>query len=156
VQSPPTPPVTPKQKNVKHQCRYCDRVFNQPDARDRHETVHRFFDCGYCSKNFKTQELLKEHTRIHTEQTKFLCPHPTCNEIFQDRRSLREHRLDDHDPEEFICEVEECGKIFPSARALKNHKNHKHNSSSDSYIDCDICLQKFSSDKLNEHLKLHI
>lgn len=140
----------------KYQCRYCDRVFNFADGRDRHETIHKFFDCGFCSKNFKTQELLKEHTRIHTEQTKFLCPHPSCDEIFSDRRSMRSHRLDAHDPEEFICEVEECGKIFPSARALKNHKKYKHVESDCDTINCDICLQKFNKNEIQEHLKLHI
>lgn len=163
IQSPPTLPVrnnnvTPKQK---HQCRFCDRHFNHPDGRDRHESIHKFFDCGFCSKNFKTQELLKEHMRIHTEQTKFLCPHPTCDVIFQDRRSLREHRVNSHDPEEFICEVEDCGKILSTARALKNHKNHKHphgqdNSGEVVTISCDICSQKFNRSDIQEHLKLHL
>lgn len=158
-----TPPNAPKQK---YQCRYCDRFFNHPEGRDRHEAVHKFFDCGFCSKNFKTQENLKEHMRIHTEQTKFLCPFPTCDVIFQDRRSLREHRLSEHDPEEFICEIEDCGKILPSARALKNHKNHKHPNYSNAessgggggsdLISCDICSQSFNHNEIQEHLKLHI
>lgn len=148
-------PSTPAPKQ-KYQCRYCDRFFNFADGRDRHETIHKFFDCGFCSKNFKTQELLKEHTRIHTEQTKFLCPHQSCEEIFGDRRSMRAHRLEAHDPEEFICEVEECGRIFPSARALKNHKKYKHVDSDVDTINCDICLQKFNKDAIQEHLKLHI
>lgn len=139
------------------------------DSRDRHEATHKDFlayDCGYCNKNFKSQELLKEHMKIHIEQTEFQCTYPNCTETFQDRRSLREHK-NSHDPEEFICELETCGKIFYSSKALKNHKKHaKHfvsdpNDNNDKnqeadIIECEICEVKFNSDKIAEHLRLHI
>jgi len=155
------------QNRTNYPCRYCDRFFKKMDSRDRHEATHKDFlayDCGYCNKNFKSQELLKEHMKIHIEQTEFQCTYPNCSETFQDRRALREHK-NSHDPEEFICEHETCGKIFYSSKALKNHKKHtKHcvstNDNNDNQevdiIECEICEVKFNSDKIAEHLRLHI
>lgn len=143
-------------------------MFKQMESRDKHESTHKDFfayDCGYCYKKFKSQELLKDHMKIHIEQTEFQCSYPNCSEVFADRRSLREHK-NSHDPEEFICEYETCGKIFHSSKALKNHKKHaKHevninNDSNDNQeadiIECEICEMKFNSDRIAEHLKLHI
>lgn len=176
------PAASPKkQVSTDFPCRYCDRVFKRADSRDKHETTHKdfnafgwktdrmvsprnpltfshFLDCGFCSKNFKTQEALRVHTKTHT-QSKLSCSHPGCEEIYQDRRSLKEHESSHLSPVQdnlefaFVCDEEDCGKSYTSPKALKNHKRVKHE---DDEISCDICATSFKKSELAEHLAMHI
>lgn len=116
-------------------------------------------DCGFCSKNFKTQEALKAHTKIHTEPTKLSCSHPGCDEVYQDRRSLKEHEsshLTEDRSFEYICDEDDCGRTYTSPKALRNHKKMKHNDDENEQIDCDICRRPFMRSELAEHLRIHI
>jgi general transcription factor IIIA len=117
-----------------------------------------FLDCGFCSKNFKTQEALRTHTKVHTEPAKLSCSYPSCKEIFQDRRSLKEHESShiDDTSMEYVCKEQDCGKVYTSPKALRNHKKMKHNEDETDEISCDICKTSFRKDQLAEHLRIHI
>lgn len=116
-----------------------------------------FLDCGFCSKNFKTQEALRAHTKTHT-QSKLSCSHPGCDEVYPDRRSLKEHE-NSHSPDDadldYACDEENCGKTYSSPKALRNHKRVKHEDDLQE-ISCDICNTSFKKADLQEHLALHI
>lgn len=173
------PTASPKKQTNEYPCRYCDRVLTRADNRDKHEATHKdirafgklrwdssanvyelssFLDCGFCSKNFKTQEALRLHTKVHTEPAKLSCSHPGCEEVYQDRRSLREHEsthLVDATIN-YVCEEENCGKVYTSPKALRNHKKMKHNDDENDEISCDICLSSFRKSDIVEHLRIHI
>lgn len=116
-----------------------------------------FTDCGFCSKNFKTQDALRLHTKIHTEPAKLSCSHPGCDEVYQDRRSLKEHESAHMDPEvEYVCDEDNCMRVYTSPKALRNHKKMKHNNDDNDEISCDICKISFRKIELAEHLRIHI
>lgn len=137
-------PTSPKKATNEFPCRYCDRVLTRADSRDKHEATHkdiRAFDCGFCSKNFKTQEALRDHTvQAHRK----------------DRRSTM--HIKEEEPmsieTDYMCDEENCGKIYTTLKSLKNHKKVKHSESDE--ISCDICSQAFKTSDIAEHLKKHI
>jgi hypothetical protein len=179
------PETTSTPRRTEHPCRYCDRVFSRGDRRDTHETTHKdirafgklrrllsrhvhackhfkhfylhFLDCGFCSKNFKSQAELRSHMKIHTE-TKLSCSFPGCDDVYQDRRALKEHESHHTTPQgvDYACDEDNCGKTYTSPKALRNHKKMKHNDDENQEILCDICSQSFRRSEIAQHLLVHI
>lgn len=140
------PVTSPKKGPNEFPCRYCDKVLTRADNRDKHEATHkdiRAFDCGFCSKNFRTQEALRDHT-VQSHR--------------KDRRSTLTQHIKEEEPTppeiEYICDEDDCGKIYTTIKSLRNHKKVKHSENDE--ISCDMCLQSFKTSDIAEHLKKHI
>jgi uncharacterized Zn-finger protein len=113
-------------------------------------------DCGFCSKNFKTQDALRSHMKIHTD-SKLSCSFEGCEEVYQDRRSLKEHESTHTiQGSEYVCDEENCGKTYSSPKALRNHKKMKHAEDDNQEISCDICSESFRRSEIAQHLLIHI
>ena len=64
--------------------------------------------CNICSKEFKTQALLKRHSTLHEPTTKHEYKCQTCNKTFGRKTGLRRHELCHTSSRPHICQ--ECGK----------------------------------------------
>ena len=103
------------------------------------------YACDICNKTFKTQNILRQHMRIHTGDKPFVCE--ICNKAFSQMASLKYHLATHSDARPYRCEV--CSKTFklkpPFKKHIKEcqprsihqqqqqqHQQHHHNSSSPS------------------------
>lgn len=62
-------PVKVKQKNGKHPCMLCDRLFSHKNSLVYHmrgHTGNRPHQCTQCGKSFYSSSALKIHIRMHT------------------------------------------------------------------------------------------
>lgn len=64
--------------------------------------------CNVCSKEFKTQALLRRHSVLHEPTTKHEHKCQTCSKTFVRKTGLRRHELCHTSSRPHICE--ECGK----------------------------------------------
>lgn len=131
-------------------CRFCDKIFNDPSNRNRHEqTVHTKkgetsrkslvrLKCSSCSATFGRRDNLNLHMkRVHgvqkgkliMEEDKLLeCGH--CSTKFKAKLSLTKHLIDVHFPSlkhqttSFKCHI--CNKEFRFSNSLKAHFDQFH------------------------------
>ena len=71
------------------------------------------FACRYCSQEYSTRLLLKEHMRLHTE-----CA--ICGKAYRSLKFLRKHMALHPQMKRHTCEV--CGEVFTGLQALIEHK----------------------------------
>lgn len=91
-----------------------------------HETVHstiRNFICEYCAADFKSENALARHQRLHTITTReYKCDFQGCSSSFKTAKSLKEHqKLHKQGPKQFHCDFLNCGKSFNTKKALREH-----------------------------------
>ncbi len=73
--------------------------------------------CEVCKKTFKTQNILRQHMRIHTGDKPFVCD--ICNKAFSQMASLKYHLATHSDARPYRCEV--CSKTFKLKPPFKKH-----------------------------------
>ena len=130
---------TPRLRQPKYQCKYCDVVCNNSEEFENHQKHHhrKTHKCKECKKYFRTQSELFDHLEKH-----FWCKQ--CKMGFLSRERLDEHIETKHEDKK--CEV--CTMTFKHLDELTLHKDMIHNM-------CCECGTKFKSSKeLAQHLKL--
>ena len=134
----------------------CGKQFNQQKQLENHEKDHLdengdflhnldIFTCTVCEKDFKYENNLKTHMKLHTEE-KLQCGE--CGKYYTTPRGLKEHITIKHERiSKFKCTV--CGKAFVKESNLETHKaTHL------KPIRCDICSQGYKSENsLMKHKK---
>lgn len=73
--------------------------------------------CTVCGRCFRTNYMLKVHTRLHTGEKNFNCKE--CGALFAERGALVSHLRIHTGVKPFICTF--CGCKFAQSPALKRH-----------------------------------
>jgi uncharacterized Zn-finger protein len=75
------------------------------------------YTCEICDKSFKTQNILRQHLRIHTGDKPFQCS--ICSKCFSQMASLKYHLATHSDDRPFKCDY--CTKSFKLKPPYKKH-----------------------------------
>ena len=62
-----------KNETGSFECRICKRMFIEEWKLRAHEKNHSGFKCDECDKNFRLEEVLGKHVKIHHENVKLYC-----------------------------------------------------------------------------------
>lgn len=85
-----------REKELKFECKICNKKFTKKVALDRHETTHstdRPHICEQCGAAFKTKDGLGVHIKRHDGTYKKDIPCPQCSFKFHDNHRLQLHLL---------------------------------------------------------------
>lgn len=64
----------------KYKCKYCDKAFQRPYQKVKHEMIHtgeKPYSCDVCGKTFRIRNCLTIHLRTHMDVKGFICE--VCN-----------------------------------------------------------------------------
>ncbi|XP_034477477.1 zinc finger protein 260 isoform X2 [Drosophila innubila] len=120
-------------------CQYCERVFQRPYEKVKHERIHtgeKPYSCEVCGKTFRVSYSLTLHLRTHTNIRPYVCT--TCNKRFKSH-TVYAHHLRIHSTErQYVCDS--CPKSFRTSVQLYAHKN-----THTKPYQCAVCNRPFAS-----------
>ncbi|KAM8713300.1 hypothetical protein ACLKA7_013591 [Drosophila subpalustris] len=120
-------------------CQYCERVFQRPYEKVKHERIHtgeKPYSCEVCGKTFRVSYSLTLHLRTHTNIRPYVCT--TCNKRFKSH-TVYSHHLRIHSTErQYVCDS--CPKSFRTSVQLYAHKN-----THTKPYQCAVCNRPFAS-----------
>ena len=113
--------------SFKHQCKLCDKGFNQTVQYRYHCSSHfqvPLDKCSFCKTEFTSHGSLKRHleTGNNIKANTFVCD--VCQSSFPQKYRLNDHIKGKHQLPRYSCEV--CGKKFGWRSSLKFHLKHSH------------------------------
>ncbi|XP_067122570.1 zinc finger protein 271-like [Centruroides vittatus] len=107
------------------------------------------FLCKHCKKNFKTNQQLQNHERIHTGEKPYSCDE--CEKKFAVKSNLIAHRRIHTGEKPYSCD--ECEKKFAVKSNLIAHRRIH---TGEKPYSCDECKKKFTrKESLMAHLRIH-
>jgi len=112
----------------KFKCDICDKNFSsKPNLSDHKKKIHgggqRDKLCRFCSKEFWSATILREHERIHTNEKPYECK--LCGRPFRTAGLLRKHVMRTHHNEKrYPCRI--CGRPFSATGNRKEHERNVH------------------------------
>ena len=124
-----------------YNCKYCNKSFNDPSARGRHQQLHeskniKSFACNICDKKFTTAFYLKSHEKGHQEEI-YQCEQ--CPSKIKGKGHFREH-VKMHSTS-LKCSI--CDRIFKRATDLNLHMKGFHNKGD--RMSCSECSSSFKT-----------
>ncbi|KAM3968606.1 uncharacterized protein ACR2FA_012064 [Aphomia sociella] len=150
-------------------CLECRKICKDMDALNSHMRLHspeRKYPCKFCDFRFATPEKRKAHAELHTGDMKYVCF--ICEYQCSSENRLKQHKLSvkHSNMKEFLLTgrslVEEGQSTSKTEECVKKRKKEdddkkkSNNESSDEEVPCDICGDKFSSEKdMLEHKQTH-
>ncbi|XP_053395655.1 gastrula zinc finger protein XlCGF7.1-like [Mercenaria mercenaria] len=118
------------------------------------EVDNEVFDCGICSKSYKTKDNLKRHLKVHDDKYKFSCT--CCTLFFTTEHEYNVHKQLKHSTS-FLCIT--CGKTFSRKAHLTDHAAlHEPAANPDKVQVCpfDACRKKFTKKtRYQDHMNIH-
>ncbi|CAG4949822.1 unnamed protein product [Parnassius apollo] len=135
-----------------YNCEYCTKNFATQDSLKNHQDAHKIekrHQCHFCNKAFCMLSTLRDHIRTHTGEKPFLCS--SCGKGFSQKNNLAQHMRRHQGLKPFKCE--DCDQSFVSKGELVAHKR-KH-SGAHPFV-CDDCGNGFTtSSSLVKHRRIH-
>jgi len=115
-------------------CGICNKKFFQQGNLTTHfqnchskDTALQHCDFEGCKASpFKHEYDLRQHKRIHMEESPFSCSEPGCGARFNQKNNLLIHIECIHKGTKHVCEVDGCEKKFRTKYALKYHQIEYH------------------------------
>ena len=102
-------------------CRFCSKEFWSPTILKEHERIHtneKPYSCPSCSRPFRTAGLLRKHVRTHNNEKRYKCR--ICEKPFSATGNRKEHERNVHGVERIMC-PKNCGKHFRRNRLAAEH-----------------------------------
>lgn len=124
-------------------CKKCDRYFDEKENLEKHRLTHkeRKFACETCDAKFLDVHTLREHARIHSVSSHFLCH--LCPRSFSRRYRLSKHLLT-HQTLQLgtilACNI--CDIVFPARDMVLQHYEEIHQ------FDAQTHMIEFTSDRI--------
>ncbi|XP_073842893.1 uncharacterized protein [Musca autumnalis] len=154
----------PSSIDTEYICKICNQKFATQKGLDKHsfwkhpETlIHTKHGCELCDSSYKYEISLHRHIREKhpsSIDTEYICQ--MCNQRFATKISLDKHSYRKHPkaqtPGKHKCEI--CGTCYTESHSLRTHIKNKHPSSIDADYICEMCQQRFTTQKgLDRHCK---
>ncbi|XP_070503131.1 zinc finger protein 260-like [Chironomus tepperi] len=126
-------------------CKMCGALYVNEKSLKLHERRNacqqKSYQCSQCPKVFTDQQLFREHTETHPQDSN------------QPPEEVTSPKVDADPAKKFQCDYENCGKSFKMLSTLKDHlRTH----SNEKPFICNICGRGFSQNtNLKQHLRRH-
>ncbi|XP_067123573.1 LOW QUALITY PROTEIN: zinc finger protein 271-like, partial [Centruroides vittatus] len=144
--------IAEKRNQKQFLCKHCKKNFKTNQHLRRHERIHtgeKPYSCDECKQNFSEKGNLIKHRRIHTGEKPYSCDE--CEQKFTQKGSLIAHRRIHTGEKPYSCD--ECKKKFTQKGDLIAHfRIH----TGEKPYSCDECKQKFTQKgSLIAHRRIH-
>ncbi|GBM79313.1 Zinc finger protein 236 [Araneus ventricosus] len=103
-----------------YQCVYCSKEFKKPSDLARHIRIHTHekpYKCDLCYRAFAVKSTLNAHIKTHTGAKDYSCEH--CKKLFSTSGSLKVHLLLHTGAKPFACGL--CNKTFRTSGHRNSH-----------------------------------
>ncbi|KAL4227034.1 hypothetical protein ACF0H5_015010 [Mactra antiquata] len=144
-------------------CDQCDYKSNYKANLKKHiRHIHeqrgeRNVKCTECDKLFYTEDNMKRHLKLHSEEKPHKCDKDDCGKTFKTINGLKFHMLSHQIDRPYACKTEGCDRSFKTSRALGLHLNEFHKQAAKNYKcteeGCDMAFYKKSH--LDRHIDAH-
>ncbi|KAH3820756.1 uncharacterized protein LOC127880496 [Dreissena polymorpha] len=120
-------------------CDQCDYKSNYKANLKKHiRHIHeqrgeRNIKCQECDKMFFTEDNMRRHLKLHSEDRPYKCEHDSCDKSFKTMNGLKLHEISHQTDKPFPCEFEGCEKNFKTKRSLVLHMNETHQNAPKNY-----------------------
>ena len=141
-------------------CDQCDYKSNYKANLKKHirhiheQKKERDIKCLDCDKLFYTDENMRRHLKLHSEERPYKCEEKDCDKAFKTPNGLKFHILS-HNEEPLTCSL--CLKEFKSERCLVQHNKEVHDGAPKSFKchfeGCEFAFYKKSG--LDRHIAYH-
>ena len=122
-------------------------IFNVEKVHDGYKPI----ECNFCSKKFRTSNMLRSHERTHFERES-LHECKICEKKYNDVYSLRFHENNHRGVKPYSCD--KCEKKFTHPTGLTGHKRLMHSDSKEKSFKCKKCEKAFKHlSYLKDHVK---
>lgn len=136
-------------------CKLCESTFVRKSLLDLHYNRKHLnileYVCSDCGRQFKTNDQLKSHSYIHTDEKPIKCLYGNCEKGFRSRANREQHMRTHNGEKPFHCSVIGCGQKFKHRSVRKRHISTVHGTRLNRFS-CRICNEMFSE---NSGLKTH-
>lgn len=139
----------------KFQCSFCNKMFCELAAMERHRKVHtgevtiKKHKCDTCDKRFSSSYSLRVHLRTHSGVRPYVCSY--CPGAFTSPRLLKSHMLTHMDYKPYKCHY--CDSSYKHRQVRDTH--HRTHTGERPYV-CSVCGKAFiQNSNLSTHMKTH-
>ena len=144
-------------------CNQCDYKSNYKANLKKHiRHIHenrgeKNIKCPECEKMFFTEDNMKRHLKLHSEDRPFKCEFENCDKAFKTANGLKLHKISHKQDRPFPCDIEGCDKSFKTKRYLILHMNETHQNAPKNFKcqeeNCTMAFYK--KNHLDRHMDAH-